>query len=87
MWLHTAAASPGVTKTLSGEAMRKPPEPNLPPTATLKPSTWAPSISLSAGVSARSCDSAWVQTSLQAVIVTLNFRGRLVKALLPTNDW
>ena len=33
------AASSGVTKTLSGEAMRKPPEPNLPPTATLKPAS------------------------------------------------
>ena len=77
-------ASSGGTKTLSGEAMRNPPEPSLPPTAILKPSTCAPSASLVAGVSARSCDSAWVQTSLQAVMVTLNLRGRLVKALWPT---
>ena len=58
--------------------MRKPPEPSLPPTATLKPPPALRPISLSAGVSARSCDSAWVQTSLHAVMVTLNLRGRLV---------
>ena len=42
MWLHIEAASSGVTKRLSGDAMRYPPEPNLPPTATLKPFTSTP---------------------------------------------
>ena len=38
-----------------------------------------------AGVSARSCDSACVQCSMQPVMPTLNFRGRFVNALLPRN--
>ena len=62
-----------------------PPDPILPPTATLKPLTSSPSTILIAGVSARSCDSACVQCSVQPLMPTLNFRGRFVNALLPTN--
>ncbi len=35
---------------------------------------------------AMSCASAWVQASLQPVMVTLNFRGKFVYSLLPRNN-
>src|SRR5579884_4232403 len=79
---HRSAASSGSTKTSSGCAGVKPPEPILPPTRTLNPFRPCPS---SAGTSAMSCESRWTQLSGQPVMVTLNLRGRLLNALLPTS--
>ena len=83
MAAQTSAASSGRTKASSGVAKIGPPEPCLPPTARLKPAVSPPRSVRDAGVMETSCVSAPVQFSRQPVMVTLNLRGRLVKALLP----
>ena len=52
---QTSAASPGRTKASSGVAKTGPPEPCLPPTARLKPTTSSPSRLAIAGVIETSC--------------------------------